>query len=401
VEENEIRAQFNIPADAVLTRQVETKRYFSFLFEHQVSGIWVDGDRIVVKVDKKAETSELREFNWQDIKIKRKVALPSKGKPVLIEPENPFYVWDKKPKKHHQCVFEWEGAQLTIKDADTGEVIGHGVPSPTEKALAVSGPDSGMDVWKTWRTYAAAALAELGFDVKSAFFPNEISDVEIREAIQSPETKAVYGIAHGGSYTCYLYSSTQIQSWLSGRDKMPFTFLGHCDGMCQLDGFSSAFRKGSVEGAATVGYCGMSTSACASAWSKSWAWQNSFFQYLIQGEKCGDAFEMAIADYPECADCIRFAGDENLILKGGEMANVLVQVSVVLEKKLYDIEVTVTEESTGLALDGTNLVLQSVGEGVTDSSGKFTFVSVPYGIYTLEVNKTGYVPASKDVACTV
>ena len=63
---------------------------------------------------------------------------------------------------------------------------------------------------------------------------------------------------------------------------------------------------------ATVGYCGMSATYCATCWDYSVPWQDALFGYIYQGWTVKDAFDQAQADYPACAgtnNCMRFAGD--------------------------------------------------------------------------------------------
>jgi hypothetical protein len=97
--------------------------------------------------------------------------------------------------------------------------------------------------------------------------------------------------------------------------KMPFTFLGSCEGMCDTESgsFSYAFRKGSFDSTTTVGYCGMSETRCQICWAYSLDWQDALFNYMNQGWTVKAAFDQANADYPTCYnnDCMIFAGDES------------------------------------------------------------------------------------------
>ncbi|HMZ31702.1 MAG TPA: HYR domain-containing protein, partial [Methanoregulaceae archaeon] len=120
-------------------------------------------------------------------------------------------------------------------------------------------------------------------------------------------------------------------TWIADRTKMPFTFIGSCEGMCHTDdgSFSYEFRKGSTDDTVTVGYCHMdwtgnaalgetySCSAPGGCWANAVAWQDDLFNYLNQSDTAQTAFNKACADNPICGDgttCVRFAGDPGLTL---------------------------------------------------------------------------------------
>jgi hypothetical protein len=131
-----------------------------------------------------------------------------------------------------------------------------------------------------------------------------------------------YELNHGGS-TSFMYgcdstagldiASFKVALWIANRAKMPFTFLGSCEGMCDTLGgsFSDAFRKTSWEATTTVGYCHMDAPYCSNCWGESIAWQTALFDYMNQGWSVRDAFLQANADIPSCGlnECMRFAGD--------------------------------------------------------------------------------------------
>jgi hypothetical protein len=115
----------------------------------------------------------------------------------------------------------------------------------------------------------------------------------VKSHIQSHETVLFYELAHGTSFVfsstcaadgnCYDgTSASEIESWIAGYTKMPFTFVGSCDSMCFTgdNTFAHEFRKGSDENATVVGYCGMSEEQCDTCWNYSCDWQNALFYYM-------------------------------------------------------------------------------------------------------------------------
>ena len=163
----------------------------------------------------------------------------------------------------------------------------------------------------------------MGYPCQAIEWPAE---AEVHGHVGADATGMFYELAHGGSTyfksgctagTSYEYTrASEVEAWIADYPKMPFTFIGSCDGLCSTgDGsLSYEFRKGSGVDTATVGYCGMSGSDCSLCWIYSLFWQNAFFGYLNSGYTVKAAYDEALADYPMCAspyDCMRFAGDES------------------------------------------------------------------------------------------
>jgi hypothetical protein len=72
---------------------------------------------------------------------------------------------------------------------------------------------------------------------------------------------------------------------------------------------SHGFRKGEMNNTVTVGYIGM---ANCSGWSVSLEWQDYMFKEMNNGSTIKESFDLASANYPTIAECVRFVGDENL-----------------------------------------------------------------------------------------
>ena len=234
--------------------------------------------------------------------------------PIKPTPENP--VWAVRA--------EAGGVQETIIiDAVNGRVLGKGI-SPPYTAFSLSGPvySPCSSSWSSWYTNAAYWFNCMGYSAEYASWP---AKDRIRSHIQSNETALFYELAHGGSTafggSCsnssieYTYSS-DIRNWIANYAKMPFSFIGSCEGICDSGSgtLSYELRKGSLNKTATVGYCGMSSQDCASCWTYSVSWQNALFSYTNQSFTIKQAFDNANADYPMCTGCTRFVGDEGMKL---------------------------------------------------------------------------------------
>jgi len=208
---------------------------------------------------------------------------------------------------------------LTIVDAITGEKLGYGIPPPYT-AFSLTGPinfNPCSSGWGSWYLNAKNWFNAMGYSTEAVMWPTH---EKVQSHIQSNETAMFYELAHGSSTSFWSgctesTSATEIKTWIADYPKMPFTFIGSCDGMCNTGNLSLsyAFRKGSTYNAVTVGYCGMSSEYCAACWSYSVSWQTALFKYMNQSYTVKQAFDLANANYPTCAanNCTRFAGDEN------------------------------------------------------------------------------------------
>ena len=212
-----------------------------------------------------------------------------------------------------------------VVDAVEGRILGAAVPPPYE-AVSFSGPiniSECSSAWTSWYQNAADWFDRMGYPTQRVRYPGQAT---VQGHIQSYETALFYEMGHGGatSFTngCSdATSAAEIANWLIDYPPMPFAFIGSCGGMCSTGPgtLSHAFRKGSEERTATVGYCGMADDPCKTdCWYGGYtvSWQERMFELLSQGRTLGEAFEGTNLDYPACAAgaCFRLAGDENLTL---------------------------------------------------------------------------------------
>jgi len=211
---------------------------------------------------------------------------------------------------------------VSIIDAITGEKLGFGIPPPYE-GFSMHGPDWGAcpqaAIWYNWAENARIWFEAMGYGTERV---GNASDAKVQSHIQSDETALFYELDHGGSWSYHNQCNSditagEIETWIASYSSMVFTFLGSCEGMCDLtdDHFSFEFRKGSNQGTVTVGYCGMSLPQCASCWSNSISWQTTLFTWMAAGSTVQAAYNQADLAYPTCAgtnNCTRFAGDASL-----------------------------------------------------------------------------------------
>jgi len=208
------------------------------------------------------------------------------------------------------------------------------VAGPT--GFSLSGPTGYAPCAGAWTglyTNAAGWFNALGYTTESVKWPSEST---VRSHIQSTETAVFYELAHGGSTSfasgCENGSyerttAAEVSAWIQDYTAMPFTFIGSCGGMCDVGpgSLSDAFRKGSMVGTVTIGYCGMDGAAGSDCWYRdAFDWQDAFFGNLYLGQTVGEAYGNAIALYPTCADCILLYGDESLVLANGALERVAI-----------------------------------------------------------------------------
>jgi parallel beta-helix repeat protein len=265
------------------------------------------------------------------------------SKLFIISPESDIF--PIKPMTKNPCwvvasVVQDKGTVITVVDAVEAKVLGYGVPPPQPyTAFSLSGPQYQNPCEKDWYDYylnppygAKFWFDTMGYSTEDVNWPSE---EKVKSHIQSDTTAMFYELAHGAYWgfasgcdaNCYEMTwASEIDDWISDYTKMPFTFLGSCDGMCDTNvgTLSYAFRMGSTRDTATVGYCEMDTEKCLfsqqqeSCWSFALRWQKRLFECMNNGSTVKEAFDLANADYPACfnpeeqRECMRFAGDPNL-----------------------------------------------------------------------------------------
>ena len=186
------------------------------------------------------------------------------------------------------------------------------------RGFCYSGPDNSQDVWRSYRVSAETFLTASGVLVDSIF-----SDCGSISHIAQPEFVFYYALAHGSSskFLCepnQQCTAKQIATYLEPRGRMGFAFLGHCHGMVETGegSFSHIFRKGRESGSVTIGYYKAEQSE---GWRFSLQWQQRLFSYLGQALSFGDAFDEAVADYPEIEEMVRLVGDRELTLEAAKV----------------------------------------------------------------------------------
>jgi len=283
----------------------------------------VEKDRIVFQFDR--ETQDLLDvkINWREdlplslprLNITKEQAESMVEGTVdgsalyIISPESDIFS-PIKPTPEKPCwavysIDETRGSLLTVIDAVEGSVLGYGI-GPPHTAFSLSGPRSEgpcANAWLDWYLNARERFEIMGYDTWWLQWPTE---GHVRSHIGSDTIAMFYEIAHSlGESTCFasgcdggLYEITwaaEIEDWITDYTKMPFTFLASCQGMCLTgDGtLSHAFRKGSMENTATVGYCGMwaNVDCRDDCWPLSLDWQKAFFSYLEDGDTVKEAFD--------------------------------------------------------------------------------------------------------------
>jgi hypothetical protein len=307
-----------------------------YYHQRMIGAAVVEKDRIVYKFDKSSGDLIRKEVRWREGLpeelpaglIPKEEAWAIAGRDVrfsklyYISPDSDVFPIEPTPGDPCWVVHTVLDGRPLVKvvNAVTGELLGEGVPPPYT-AFSFSGPWECpyYGAWTTWYQNAANWFDTMGYLTYGIQWPTL---AEIREHVKSDYTAMFYELNHGGSasfmYGCDEGTGLNVQAfkvsmWIAARAKMPFTFLGSCEGMCDTLGgsFSDAFRKSSWEATTTVGYCHMAESWCSDCWTESIQWQNALFGYMNQGWSVYGAFLEANADVPSCGlnECMRFAGD--------------------------------------------------------------------------------------------
>jgi hypothetical protein len=322
-------------------KEIEIGNKIVYFQERTIGEALVEKDSMVYQFDKENKTLISKKIKWRN-------DLPDKLPKIITQQEaeslatadilystlyyispdsNVFPVKTKNPCWVVRSIKDNQRI-VTIIDAVKGKILGFGLPPPFE-GFSLAGADFGQGNCKTpYGQYAANArdwFETMGYDTDYADIP---SDAQVQSQIQSSQAALFYELAHGNynlfHNTCpdtENINVSEVENWIGSYNKIPFTFLGSCDAMCNVSDntLSYEFRKGQSKGAAVVGYCHMANVSCEpDCWPVALDWQNAFFNYAINGLKIKDAFDNANADYPQCIndgwECMRFVGDQNLRL---------------------------------------------------------------------------------------
>ena len=317
--------------------RVEIADMIVYFHQRMIDKAIVEKDFIVYQFDKNTKELLNRKIHWRsDLpehvtpEITREDAESMvKGevqftKLYVISPESDVFPLEPTPQNPCWIVRSVDNDRpvVTIIDAIDGKILGYGVPPPYT-GFSLTGPWYFYPCDGSWNSHYQNAeywFNTMGYYTEGVIWPTE---EKVRSHVQSCSTAMFYEMAHGGSYNfasgCIAGNdpeftlSSEIHDWIEDYTKMPFTFIGSCDGMCSLasGSFSYEFRKGSMDNTVTLGYCHMSEPECDHAWIYALDWQDAIFDYMNQEYTVKAAFDQAIADYPMCVDCMRFCGDEN------------------------------------------------------------------------------------------
>ena len=307
-----------------------------YFHQRTIGEATVEMDQIVYQFD--GESGELLDklVRWRDDLpedlpaglISREEAESAVGGDVrfsnlyYISPESAVFPIEPAPQDPCWVVRTVLNGQPAVKvvSAVTGAILGDGVPPPYT-GFSFTGPWECpyYGAWTSWYQNAETWFNAMGYSTEGVEWPTL---EQIRGHVKSDHTAMFYELNHGGSssfmYGCDGANGEYVQSfmvnvWIANRAKMPFTFLGSCEGMCDTlaGSFSDAFRKSSWDATTTVGYCHMDAEWCSVCWGQSILWQSALFDYMDQGWSVYDAFVQANADVPACGlnECMRFAGD--------------------------------------------------------------------------------------------
>jgi len=283
---------------AVDPASVETANWRSSRYKHEIDGFIVDGDYLLEKLNKRTQV-ETTEQVWHDIVPPFEVP-EGEGIPTLVNPDNPFYVWDRKPEQWHPCWFIWDDRGLTIIDMVTGEIIGHGTQIPAE-ALVLSCADDGIDAWYNFREVAYNHYLSMGMIVTNLIMPTKAEIIsEIAGHLYW------FHIAHGtdtffqpgvGGLAVQV-TAAEVAEELQGREPYILAFVGSCGAMDSTGPgtWSQAFTK-NMKGHTVVGFKYLSQ--YTQEWIYSLSWVQKFYHYLGLGYSAEAAFEEAVVDVPE------------------------------------------------------------------------------------------------------
>ncbi|UCG15987.1 MAG: hypothetical protein JSV19_11905, partial [Phycisphaerales bacterium] len=323
-------------------QEVEIGCRLVYFHQRTIGQAIVEKDYIVYQLDRDTKELLARKSHWRtDLPIALPGPLVSRQQAeslvagdvqfsdlYFISPESDVFPLDPTPKNPCwtvRSVGENGWYSVTIIDALTGMILGNGVPPPYT-AFSMTGPQyeapcSGA--WLDWSLSAEYWFNAMGYSTEEVVWPTR---AKVQSHVQSHDTAMFYELAHGGSFSfangCVggsfyeLTYASDIGTWIIDYEKMPFAFIGSCDGMCHTGNgsFAYEFRKGSDEDTTVVGYCGMAQPQCSTCWMYSLSWQDALFSYMSTGHAVHDAYDLANADYPVCAganNCMRFAGDED------------------------------------------------------------------------------------------
>ncbi|MEE4111943.1 MAG: hypothetical protein V2I40_03950 [Desulfobacteraceae bacterium] len=249
---------------------------------------------------------------------------------VLISPDSEIFHFEPVPANPCWVIHNKDAMgrlAITVVDAVTGELLGNGLPPPSE-GQAIGGPNWG-DCPQPVYYGAYASNADSWFDTMgyTSDYIGNASETDVYNHLRSDDGVMFYALCHGGATSFHNrcdqdITATEVESWIAPYASMGFAFIGSCGGLCDTaeNTFASEFSKGHNTDTTVVGYCGMDTTQCWDCWPNAIAWQTELFTRMDQGYTVGYAFALANSAYPDCTDdghsCMRIFGDINLVFGG-------------------------------------------------------------------------------------
>lgn len=289
---------------AVEPASIQTTNWRSSRYKHWINGFIVDGDYLLVKANRRT-LIKTKEYVWNDIIPPFDVPV-GEGIPTLVNPDNPFYIWDKKPEQWHPCWFMWVGPDLTIVDMVTGETIGRGLPCQADALVFSCSADGEGDCWADMRKIAADFYKV--FDIVELSLPSKARILSEMSSCQFWHSES-----HGRSTVLGISSEETLKAsevgWaLKSRVPYVFAFISGCEVMSEtgLGTFSHVFTK-NLQGCTVIGLKNVKNHI--ELWKYVLPWKQAFYEYLRQegfigSVYLGRAFENAVVDYPMIAPIV-------------------------------------------------------------------------------------------------
>jgi len=276
--------------------------------------------------------------------------------------EYPFVCWEIRHVDGTTLMYDLEGSE-----------VGFGRPAPSN-GFSLSGYNNASwpDPWISYRQDADSWFNKWCDTSPSVSLPTPGT---ISNYVSDPEYEYFFELAHGSSYlfqadsTDSYYNSSTVATDMAFRPSMRFAFIGSCEGMTYTGPgtFSHEFRKGSVIDTTTVGYSGM---ASCPGWSVSLQWQDYMFQKMDEGYTIKSSFDMASAQYPTIASCVRFVGDPTTKVLSPESAAVYIRSDGSIDPPtapiqrngdVYTLTGDIICDANGILIERNNLTLDGAG----------------------------------------
>ena len=299
-------------------------------WEHIINNVYVKNDSILLHTDIDSGKVINYERSWIDVDFVLSDSLDEEFEPMDIfwkqlvvfpDEDDCSYFYNFYEQVNYPLVC-WEARHTdgsTILYNIDGESIGYGIPSPSEQGFSISN-DCSDGYGDCWRMYRQNADRWFQRWCESTICIGLPTLEEISSNIQNKNTTFFFELGHSHHLpTRFLvtdeiyYNASQLQNDMAERQPIKFAFIGSCEGLRETGPgtLSYEFRKGEMNNTVTVGYFGM---ADCPGWSVSLEWQDYMFQEMDNGLTMKESFDLASAEYPTIADCVRFVGDENLIV---------------------------------------------------------------------------------------